>query len=119
MRYYGAGAVTGSCPSCLNDTPVSPGREASDCTWCTAARISNAVQFSRADPIPLTERGPCVRCHETPVRLYGPQAVKLCGPCQEAEPERKTPQPAAQPRLKAIPAPRLPEPSPDYEACLF
>jgi len=62
FRYFGVAIVYKPCPSCGYRTAVGfdrndPGvhdREATECTWCMAAKISNEVQFSRADPIPLT-----------------------------------------------------------------
>ena len=104
FRYFGASLVYKPCPSCGCRTAVGfdrndPGvhdREATECTWCMAAKISNEVQFSRADPIPLTERGECANCRG-PARVYGPKGRRLCAECDAAI--RKEPEVSA----KAVP----------------
>lgn len=116
FRLFGAGIVYKPCPSCGCRTAVGfdrndPGvhdREATECTWCMAAKISNEVQFSRADPIPLTERGECANCRG-PARVYGPKGRQLCAECETAIPQ-KEPGPSPNPGRRAIPLPRASEP---------
>ena len=116
FRYFGVGIVYKPCPSCGCRTAVGfdrndPGvhdREATECTWCMAAKIANEVQFSRADPIPLTERGECANCRG-PARVYGPKGRQLCAECQTATP-RKEPDTSLKPCRRPIPRPRASEP---------
>ena len=116
FRYFGASLVYKPCPSCGCRTAVGfdrddPGvhdREAAECTWCMAAKISNEVQFSRADSIPLTERGECARCR-APARVYGPKGRRLCAECDAGlEVSQK-------PLLRPIPRPRAAEPESNRE----
>ena len=86
FRYFGVGIVYKPCPSCGCRTAVGfdrndPGvhdREATECTWCMAAKISNEVQFSRADPIPLdgTRRMRELPWSSARVRAQGKAAVR-------------------------------------------
>jgi len=128
FRWFWANRVTKPCPSCGNRTAVGfdrhdPGaedREPSTCTGCSADVISNEVQFSRADPIPLPERGPCVTCHG-PARVYGPHGSPACDDCKADRESRQGP---GRRQAVKVPAPRLPEasaPEPDIEPefCLF
>jgi hypothetical protein len=116
FRYFGAGVVYKPCPSCGCRTAVGfdrydPGahdREATECAWCMAAKISNEVQFSRADPIPLTERGECAHCRG-PARVYGPKGRQSCAECETAFP-RKEPVLSPSPGRRSVPLPRVPEP---------
>jgi hypothetical protein len=118
--YFGASLVYKPCPSCECRTAVGfdrndPGvhdREATECTWCMAAKISNEVQFSRADPIPLNERGDCANCRG-PARVYGPKGRRLCAECDAAI--RKEPEVSVKPFLWPIPRPRAAEPESDRE----
>jgi hypothetical protein len=59
---------------------------------------------------PGNETGPCVRCH-VPTRKYGPHGRQHCAECQDAMPKPVAPAPRAQP---LIPAPRLPDPEPEF-----
>ena len=94
FQYFAASLVYKPCPSCGCRTAVGldrndPGvhdREATECTWCMAAKISNEVQFSRADPILLIERGECAHCRG-PARVYGPKGRQLCAECDAATPK--------------------------------
>jgi hypothetical protein len=86
-------------------------REATECTWCMAAKISNEVQFSRADPIPLNERGECANCRG-PARVYGPKGRQLCAECDAT---CKEPKVSVKPFLWPIPRPRAAEPESDRE----
>jgi hypothetical protein len=112
FRFFGAGIVYKPCPCCGCRTAVGfdrndPGvhdREATECTWCMAAKISNEVQFSRADPIPLTERGECVGCRG-PARVYGPKGRQFCAACESAA-SRKEPKAPLQPCRRLIPGAR-------------
>ena len=116
FRYFGVGIVCKPCPSCGCGTAVGfdrndPGvhdREATECTCCMAAKISNEVQFSRADQIPLAERGECANCRG-PARVYGPKGRQLCAECQTATP-RKEPDTSLKPCRRPIPQPRASEP---------
>jgi hypothetical protein len=116
---FGASLVYKPCPSCGCRTAVGfdrndPGvhdREATECTWCMAAKISNEVQFSRADPIPLTERGECANCRG-PARVCGPKGRQLCAECDVT---RKDPEVSVKPFLRLIPRLRAAEPESDQE----
>jgi hypothetical protein len=115
FRFFWAGKVMKPCPDCGNKTSVGfdqndPGaadRELSRFTGCVADLIKNEVQFSRATPIPLPELGSCVTCYG-PARVYGPQGNPACDGCR-TEPETRQ-----GPGMR-IPAPRLPEVSPEPE----
>ena len=70
------------------------------------------VQFSRADPIPLTT-GECAGCRG-PARVYGPKGRQFCAACESAA-SRKDRKAPLQPCRRLIPGPR--EPEPGWKAC--